>query len=516
MLIRAGKSEMAEEIYNRIGRNSFYNLLRMCFSFPMGFILPPVILRYIGVGGYGVWALIQVLVGYAALMDMGIGSTITKYTAEYNARENRLNIVRMFNTLFVFYLLLSTILFLAILISKDWIIDVLIKTDKIAREDISFALILYAAVLGTNILFKAYPSFLNGLERMDITSKVDILFVICNFIFSIAFLYMGWGIRGLAIASCISSVIRVFIYVLVCAKIAPYLKLNPLFFRFNVLSEVYKFASCGAIGGIASTTHFNAGKLIISYFLSVELLAYYDLGHRFAFFTFTLFGSFITPIMPAVSGVHASLGIEKLKEVFQTTFKYMALIITPAFLFISVLAGRIISIWLGPGYGEAAFVLRFLSIAYLLSIFTGPGGSILTGMGLPHIPLFCTIIAAVTNVTLNLILIGKFGIAGIIISAISTYVTSIIYVFYFVQKKIDVSILNVFLRGLKFPLLTSVGILLILRLISLYLLRNHYVGLASTTILFPIIYILLVYINPEYRTIRDFIRRPFSLLRWLV
>jgi O-antigen/teichoic acid export membrane protein len=220
--------------------------------------------------------------------------------------------------------------------------------------------------------------------------------------------------------------------------------------------------------------------------------------------------------MPAASGVHASLGIEKLKEVFQTTFKYIALIVTPAFLFISIFADRIILIWLGPGYEETAFVLRFLSIAYMLNIFTGPGASILTGMGLPHIPLFCSIIAAVTNVTLNLILIGKFGIAGIIISVISTYTTNTLYFYYFFPKKTGVSILNIFLRGLKFPLLTSISILLIFRLIDLYLLRDPHIGLVSTTILFPIIYILLVYINPEYRTIRDFIRRHFSLLRWLI
>src|SRR3989338_11456979 len=121
---------MSKEIYNRIAKNSLYNLLRRFLVFPVGLILPLVVLGYIGVEGYGVWAFIQALVAYSVILDMG-SDALTKYTAEYKSQENHPKISQIFNTLFVLYLSLFFIFFLAVFINQDWIIDVFIKTDKL-------------------------------------------------------------------------------------------------------------------------------------------------------------------------------------------------------------------------------------------------------------------------------------------------------------------------------------------------------------------------------------------------
>lgn len=497
---------MAHKIYNRIGKNSLYILLRRFLEFPVGLILPPVVLGYIGIEGYGVWALIQALVAYSAILDMGIDSTIMKYVAEYKSLGNYQKIIQMFNTFFVVYSVIFSIFFLVVFIYQDWIIDVFIKTSNFTREDISFTLLFYTVVFGINIIFRVYSSTFNGMERMDLTNKVGILSIIGNFIFSVFFLYMGWGIKGLAIASGLSSLITIILYVSICAKRHPYLKLNPFLFNFNILSKVYKFTTYGAIGGILAISHFHLSKLIITYFLGLRYLTYYDLGSKLVFFSFGLLGSFSIPLIPAASGVYASSGEKKLKEVFQITFKYIALIATPVFLFASVMADRIIFVWLGAGYEEAAFVLRFLSIAYLILALTGPGASILSGMGMPKIPFYGTIIAMVVSIVLSLILVTKFGITGILIGTLSAYTLTAIYSLYYFQKKLGDFTIYLFLKALRFPLLTSMTILFILSFIYGYV-GNYYIELASAAILFPITYIVFAYKNPEYGGLKNFIRQ---------
>lgn len=494
-----------QEIYNKIGKNSLYNLLLKFFGFPLWLILPLIILRYIGVEGYGVWAFIQVFVNYGGMLNIGIDTTVTKFSAEYKAKEDHQRIVQIFNTFLVIYLVLFIIFFIAVFIYQDWIIDVFMKTDKIYRGDISFALILYAITFAVKNITKVYPSFFTGLERMDLTNKVDMLSITCNFIFSIVFLYQGWGIKGLAIASALSTLINVFIYVWVCAKVAPYLKLNPFLFSFDILYEVYRYIGYGAVGGITSMAHFQLNKIIVSYFLGLKYLTYFDLGHRLTSAILGFFSSFITPILPAASSVYASSGLEKLREVFETTFKYIALMSTPIFLFTSTFSEWIIFVWLGAGYEETAFVLRFLSIAYLINVLTGPGAAILTGIGFPEIPFYGSVVTAVTNVTLSLILVVKLGLTGIIISDLVAYTLCGIYSFYYYHKKLGSPAINI-LRCLKFPLLTSVGILTILSFIGYV--GNHYIELASATILFSITYIVLAYKNPAYGRMKDFIRRP--------
>jgi O-antigen/teichoic acid export membrane protein len=327
------------------------------------------------------------------------------------------------------------------------------------------------------------------------------------FIFSILFLSLGWGIGGLAIASTISALITMAVYILICAKVAPYLKLNPFLLSFEVISEAKKFIIYGAIGGITSMAQFQLNKMIITYFLGLKYLTYYDLGHKLVSAMFGLLCSFISPIMPAASGVHASLGLRKLKGLFETTLKYLTLMAAPIFLFTAVFANNIIFVWLGVGYEETAFVLRFISISYLILILTGPGASILTGIGQLEVPFYGSVLTAVTNATLSLILVTNLGLTGIIISDISANSLCTLFGFYFFQKKLGSNILDIS-KAIKFPFITSIGILFILSFIVGYI-GNHYIELFLAAIFFSVTYVLLAYRNPAYERLQDFIRKPF-------
>ena len=51
-------------------------------------------ISYIGVEGYGVWALIQALVAYSMILDMG-SDAMTKYPAEYKSQEKGIPFIKV-------------------------------------------------------------------------------------------------------------------------------------------------------------------------------------------------------------------------------------------------------------------------------------------------------------------------------------------------------------------------------------------------------------------------------------
>lgn len=160
-------------------------------------------------------------------MDMGFSPAMTKYTAEYEAREEHFKIIQIFNTLFVIYVFLCCILFIVVFLCRGLIIDFFIKPIKIPKETVSFVLITSTLVFCCNMVFSVYSSFLNGLQRMDVTNKLGSISSIVNCVFSILFLYLGGGIKGLAIAGGISSIIAMIMYICTSKRIAPYLFFNP-------------------------------------------------------------------------------------------------------------------------------------------------------------------------------------------------------------------------------------------------------------------------------------------------
>ncbi|NUQ57593.1 MAG: flippase [Candidatus Paceibacter sp.] len=493
---------MTSEIYKKIGTNSIYNLIRRFVTLPIGLILPPITIKYIGVEGYGIWVLIQTLITYTSLMDMGLSPAITKYTAEYEAREDHFKILQIFNTLFVVYVVLCFILFVIVFSCGGLIIDLFIKSTKISKETVFFVLITSSLVFCCNMVFSVYSSFLNGMQRMDITNKIGSISSISNFIFSIVFLYLGGGIKSLAVASGISCIITSTMYIHASKKIAPYLVFNPFLFSFKTIKEIWGFSSYGAMGNLVAMIHFQSDKLIISYFLGVNSLAFYDIAHRLVFFIWGLCGSLITPIMPAISHTHAKYGSEGSKEVFQTIFKYTTLIACPLFLFVSVFADKLILVWLGTGYGNAISVLRVLSLAYFLNILSGPGASILTGMGFYKIPFHGGVITAITTILLCPILIIKFGILGSAIGIMSAYGIGVFYLFIQLQKVFDTfSIPRILYNSLVFPVVTSMSIFLATSTLIKYFVINKYFELIPACISLLIAYCLITFKDRRYRAI---------------
>lgn len=493
---------MTSEIYKKIGGNSIWNFIRRLVTLPIGLILPPVTIKYIGVEGYGIWVLIQTLITYTSLMDMGFSPAITKYTAEYDAHKDLVKMIQVFNTLFVVYIFLCLILFVIICLCNGLIIDFLIGSTKIPKETISFVLIISSFVFCFNMAFSVYLSFLNGLQRMDITNKIGSISSVSNCLFSIVFLYVGGGIKSLALAGVISSVITAVMYLRTCKRIAPYLTFNPFLFNLKIIKEIWGFSSYGAMGNLVAMIHFQSDKLMISYFLGVNSLAIYDIAHRLVFFIWGLSGSLITPIMPAISHVHAKYGVEGSKEVFQTIFQYTALIVCPVFLFVPVFADTLILVWLGTGYENAISVLRVLSLAYLLNILSGPGASILTGIGFYKIPFHGGVITAIITMVLCPILIIKFGILGSATGILAAYGIGVFYLFIQLQKVFDsFSTPRILYHSLIFPVGTSMFIFLAANTLIQYLVINKYFEFLLASLSLFIAYGLIIFKDRRYRAV---------------
>ena len=493
---------MTSEIYKKIGTNSIYNLIRRLVAFPIGLVLPPVTIKYIGIEGYGIWVLVQTIITYTSMMDMGLSPAMTKYTAEYEARGDRFRIIQIFNTLFVIYVFLCCILFIVVFLCRGLIIDFFIKPISIPKETVSFVLITSTLVFCFNMVFTVYLSFLNGLQRMDITNKIGSISSICSCILSILLLYLGGGIKGLAIAGGISSLIAAFMYIRNSKKIAPYLVFNPFLFSFKTIKEIWGFSSYGAVGNILAIAQFQSDKLIISYFLGVKSLAIYDVAHRVIFFVWGMCGSLITPIMPAIAHTHAKYGVEKSKEVFQTIFKYTSLIVCPLFLFVSIFADKLILVWLGTGYENAIPVLRVLSLAFFISILSGPGASILTGMGFYKICFYGGVITTILTVFLSLILTIKFNILGCAIGIMLAYTIGDFYLFIQLQKVFDDFSMTRFLwKSLIFPIVTSTLIFLVTNTLINYFIVNKYIELILACVSLLIAYCLVIGKERRYRAL---------------
>ena len=70
-------------IRSRVLRGTASNVVGKCINLGVWFVVTPVLVHRLGLGQYGLWALVGTIIVYGALFDFGIGAAVSKYVAEY-------------------------------------------------------------------------------------------------------------------------------------------------------------------------------------------------------------------------------------------------------------------------------------------------------------------------------------------------------------------------------------------------------------------------------------------------
>jgi len=81
----------------KIMRSVVFGGLRYVLVAPIPFVMTPLVLHRIGVAGYGTWAVFLAVNGLTSLVDLGLVGTLSKFVAEYYARQDFPALARLLN-----------------------------------------------------------------------------------------------------------------------------------------------------------------------------------------------------------------------------------------------------------------------------------------------------------------------------------------------------------------------------------------------------------------------------------
>jgi O-antigen/teichoic acid export membrane protein len=91
---------------------------------------------------------------------------------------------------------------------------------------------------------------------------------------------------------------------------------------------------------------------------------------------------------------------------------------------LAVLAGPILTIWVGAEYAEYGYLIVVLTLASLIDIPTWPAGSVLQGIARHRFTAVMALCTGITNLGLSLILVQRLGLLGV---ALGTLIPTIIF-----------------------------------------------------------------------------------------
>lgn len=454
-----------------IARNTVFNAAGRVWEALVAIGLTVYIIDRVGLEGFGLWSLVSVFTGYAALFDFGVGSAFSRYIAAFAAKGDRMGVSAVVSTGVYFYALLG-----AVLVAAGWpCIDLLLDgtlalmdmlnpgqthvAEGNARwEEARFllrgALLLFVA---TNVV-APFPALQMGLQRMGVTNILGFLGSLVKVFFTVLFLELGHGVPGLLYTSAVLLGTMTIANAAVAYRLYPGLQCRPSRMQWDLFKELFSFGWRSQIARLSNLINFQTDRVIVAFASggNLDLVGIYRVGEDLAQKVRQIPTLLVSALVPAVSDLDARNDHARLERLYVRSTKYVAALAAPLTLYFAATAGPLLSIYADKSeLGAAAWVARIILLGYALNVLPGPGVSIALGKGHAGLPMVAGIISMSANIALTLALYAAVGFYGIPAATALALGVSTVWFFGAMRSEVAVSPLKLLDVSLRWPLLAA-------------------------------------------------------------
>lgn len=491
-----------ESLSYRALKNSSYTFIGYVFPILFSVFITPVMVHRLGVEDYGIYILVNTIMAFLGLLDLGLGVALIKYISQYQAEGNSEGLKNLINSAYSLYFAIGALGFGIYITLGKFFLQIFHITGQ-SQEHILVVFALAGCLFFMNSISQVYGIVPAALQRFDISIKINLgQLTIFNLAVLVAVL-LGYKLKVILFLNIITILGMALAFRWQLKKLLPEIHLQLAWSK-NEIVKAYKFGLLAAVNNLASNSLIQLDRFVIPIFLGPAALSYYSLPGNVAQKTGGIVGSLAGAIFPITSGLIGKGDLERLKSIYRKVMRNATLMAAACTMAIVSFAYPILYFWLGKDFADKGWVILIVvAVTYFfLALFTILQNFLL-GMNKVKFLMFTSIGFAVLNIIFLVLLVPKFGIIGAAWAYLAG-VSPVPLVFYWVEKKFfKFEDIGRFYGILYFKIFTVAAIYFLL---MRYLVLMFVVSLPSLIVIGPLavlaffgIYAALGFIDKEDR-----------------
>lgn len=434
-----------------------------------GFLLPRFIDRNVGQDALGVWDFSWSLVGYSGLVLLGVGSSVNRYVAMHLADNDIEGLNQSVSSVFCIQMIMGLIV-LVLTLTAVWLIPILwnVRIGTLV-SDAQWLVLFLGMSTSLSFAFGAFDGVLTGCHRWDVYNGINAGCHAITVVAMLTALVFGFGIVSLGILYFVETALAVLIRLIMVYQVCPSLKVRFSYARWPIALSMLGFGAKTYMNDVARLLLYQTNSILIVTFLGPAMIALYSRPMALIQHVRTFSAKLAHTMTPVVSELEAVGDRNELATLALQMSRYNVAIALPPILFLCILGGPLLLLWMGKGYRQDLLV-AILAAGHLFTIANQPLQTTMIGMNAHGRPAIAMLCAAITSVILCYVGIGYLK-GGLIAAALSVCIPLILadglYVSFYSCRKLNVSFVRYLMKVWMEPALFALPFALCLIMVRI-------------------------------------------------
>lgn len=378
-------------------------------SMIISFIYVPIVLNYLGVEKYGVWATILTMLSWIGYFDIGIGNGLrNKLTESLSKKDGQSR--KLVSSAYAFIsviMIVASIVFSVVASFTNW--NRVFGVSDI-HENLAAVVIISICFMALNFILSICKNVLYALQMAANVSIIELVTQILNMV-------------GVLVAMCfVESNLFIMAFLYGCSMVTVNLVASIIIYRRNsdVRPEIREIdvkvgKSITSLGmqffviQICALVLFTTDSLIISYLYGAANVTPYNTVNKLFNVIIGVFSALLAPIWSNVTKLKAEENYDGIKSLIRKLQLIMIPFVAGTILLVLIFR-PLARLWLGRDLAYTTPLILFGALYCLLTIWCNTYSAVSNGMEIMKTSMFLACVQAIVNIPLSLFMAKSLGL----------------------------------------------------------------------------------------------------------
>jgi O-antigen/teichoic acid export membrane protein len=438
-----------------VAKNSAANVTRLAVTSLVSIFLPAYLTHHLPVKTYGAWVLILQLSAYVGYLDFGVQTAVSKYIAEYEAKQDPAGCSRCASVGLVIMLVASALGILLTLILAWRVPNIFRTMPPSLYHDVRLSVIFVGLSLSFSLASSVFVAMFLGLQRyqvpMVITIVSRLLFgaVICVAVAR----HSSLAVMGAA-AGCV-NIVTALLQITAWRKLAHHIRVSLHCVDATMLKKMIEYCAVLTVWSVCMLFVSGLDLTIVGHYSFGET-AYYAIAVSPTSLILMIIAALMGPLMPATSALSVQRSGTQMGSILLRSTRYATGVLFLTGLPFVVMGYLILRVWVGPVYAlHSVQLLRILVLANIVRSMCSPYATMVVATCRQRVATAAAVTEGLVNLGSSIWLvqhIGALGVAlGTLLGAVAGVAMHFAVSMRYTQASLTISRTQLFVKGMLRP-----------------------------------------------------------------